>query len=125
MAAQKTDINDEVLQSSTGVDMKLHTVQTGMSKAALSMVSAMKGLVDYQAPLKRQPIGDIALDTKYHSGQYLKQVRRDLLKPHIIANYQVLCKPKSSVDTSQWLFGTVVAERIKSATQGSKISKKG
>ena len=62
--------NDEVLQSSTGVDMKLRTVQTGMSKAAVSMVSAMKGLVDYQTPLKRQPIGDIALDTKYHSGQH-------------------------------------------------------
>ncbi len=131
VCTQKTDINDEVLQSipkgAKSVDMKLRSVQTGISKTAVTMVTSIKRLMNYSEPVKRQPVVDVALDAITILGStnaYLNQVRRDLLKPHIHPKYQELCKPKASVDTSQWLFGTDVSERIKKQTQGGKISKK-
>ena len=53
------------------------------------------------------------------------QLRRDALKPSLHPKYQALSKiPDKGVDTSQWLFGHNMAERISSTTKANKMSRR-
>ena len=52
------------------------------------------------------------------------QLRRDLLKPNIQPRLQSLCKTGKEVDTTELLFGTNLADRVKVATESGKLGRR-
>ena len=65
-----------------------------------------------------------ALTMLSNANTLTNQLRRDLLKPNIQPRLQLLCKTGKEVDTTELLFGTNLADRVKVATESGKLGRR-
>ncbi len=128
---QRVEINEEVIMGlpkfAKSRDFQLRAAQQSIARAVVPSVANVSTLMTSK-PLDRQNLLNQSMDTLVilgHANAQLNQARRELLKASIQPRYQVLCKPRPEVDTSKFLFGDNLPDRIKNATQGGKISKRG
>ena len=126
----KVDINSDVLSAIGRVaknrDAKLRSVQGNIARCAVPAVKLAEGLLAKQ--VNKTELIETALDTVTllaNANAQLNQLRRDALKPGLQARYQSLCKVDEADDTSQWLLGSNLNDRIKSAAQGGKLVRRG
>ena len=84
--------------------------------------------LDWQSETNRPAkLVDLAIDgvtLLAHANQQLNQLRRDMLRPTLQPRFQQLCS-KPSDDDTQYLFGTKIVERIRNASQGGKLARRG
>ena len=125
------DVNEEVLssipQAAKTKDMRLRSIQGVTAKAAVPYVDTLSALIDEAKPIDRQKLVDLAIDgvtLLAHANQQLNQLRRDMLRPTLQPRFQQLCS-KPSDDDTQYLFGTKIVERIRNASQGGKLARRG
>ena len=126
----KVDINSDVLSATGQVaknwDAKLRSVQGNIARCAVPAVKMAEGLLAKQ--VNKTELIETVLDAVTllaNANAQLNQLRRDALKPGLQARYQSLCKVDEADDTSQWLLGSNLSDRIKSAAQGGKLVRHG
>ena len=129
VCCQKVDINSDVLNGISKTirarDTKLRAIQGSIAKSALPAVKMVEGLLAKDTA--KSEMVERALDMVTllaNANSQINQFRRDALKPGLQVKYQSLCQPEPSTDCSQLLLGNNLNERIKNATQSTKITRK-
>ena len=130
LKARKVDVNEEVISSiskgSRAKDMKMRSVQGLIARATVPIVETMSSLIKEDDEVNRQQLVDSAVDCitiLSKANAQLNQLRRETLKPTLHPRYQTLCaKPQ---DDSELLFGSNFGERVKGASQGGKLARRG
>ena len=132
LKCQKVDINPEVLSSISKPartrDAKLRAVQNGMARAVVPIFKIAEAVTDRTKPLNRKELINLTLDSitlLANANSSVNQTRRDALKPNIQNRFQVLCRVPREDDSTSLLFGAGLTDRIKAATQGGKLGRRG
>ena len=132
LKCQKVDINPEVLSSipkpARTRDAKLRAVQNGVARAAVPIVKIAEKVMDKSKPVDRKDIINLTLDSitlLANANGSVNQTRRDALKPNMQSRFQVLCRVPREDESSSLLFGAALTDRIKAASQGGKLGRRG
>ena len=132
LKCQKVDINPEVLSSipkpARTRDAKLRAVQNGVARAVVPIVKIAEAVSDHTKPLNRKELINLTLDSitlLANANSSVNQTRRDALKPNIQNRFQVLCRVPREDDSTSLLLGAGLTDRIKAATQGGKLGRRG
>ena len=128
LSCQKVDINPEMLTSLPRAaktrDARLRSVQGDLARAVVPLAKLAEMAVAKEE-ISRKRMLELAMDgiTILAAGNEItNQLRRDSLKPSLQYKFQTLCKTDED-DTSQWLFGQNLQDRIKAASQGGKLGR--
>ena len=125
----KVDINVDVQnglsRNAKNRNAKLRTIQGSVARCAVPALKIAEGVLTNK--LTKSQLVERALDTVTMlagANSQLNQFRRDALKFGLQPRYQSLCKLGEGEDGSQWLFGSNLSDRIKSAAAGGKVTRK-
>ena len=131
LVMQKVEVNPEVLSSLGRVaksrDAKLKSVQAGLARATVPAVKIAEQALR-KNDLDKKQVLDLAVDSVTllaNVNKVVNQVRRDSMRPGMQAKFQELCRVPETEDTTKQLFGNNLQERIKVASQGGQLGRRG
>ena len=123
---------DEVLSSipepACTWDAKLRAVQNGVARAVVPIVKIAEVVTDRTKPVNRKKIIKLTLYSitlLANATSSVNQTRQDALKPNIQNKFRVLCRVPREDDSTSLFFGAGLTDRIKAATRGGKLGRRG
>ena len=131
LVMQKVEVNPEALSSLGHVaksrDAKLKSVQAGLATATVPAVKIAEQALG-KNDLDKKQVLDLAVDSVTllaNVNEVVNQVRRDSMRPGMQTKFQELCRVPETEDTTKQLFGNNLQERIKVASQGGRLGRRG
>ena len=129
IAAQKVEVNPEVPLKGLAKarDTKLKSVQAGTARAAVPITRIAEAVMS-KKQVNRKEVLDLTVDAltlMANNNEVINQIRRDSLKSGMQPKFQTLAKVPAEEDTTKLLFGENLSERIKAASQGGKLGRRG
>lgn len=135
LVLHRVDLNEEVLRGLNGSnqqksaknhDSRLRAIQGTVARAAVPLTTMVNDLIskDTSTTEAKQKLVDVALDGisfLANANQAANQLRRDLLKPHLMGRFAHLCDEKVPAAATT-LFGDGLAEKVKALDHTTKLT---